>query len=144
MAPFLFLDGIYRNNSITLVEGTILRDFTFVGDLVRAIAMAAGISTLPQGSPGPPPGLTRFNIGSGTQRSMADLANEIAAALGRPPGSFHTNPMSLGSEEVPATHANIARARQLLGWEPLVPWQDGIRRMVEWYVRRAEPNPGSP
>ncbi len=139
MAPHLFLDGIYRNSRINLVEGSVLRDFTYIEDLVRAISMAAGI--VPQRSPAPPQGLSKFNIGSGAQRSMLDLANEIAEALGRPPGSFHARPVSLGAEEAPVTLANISLAHQQLGWEPLVPWQDGIRRTVEWYVQHVAPRP---
>jgi dTDP-glucose 4,6-dehydratase len=31
------------------------------------------------------------------------------------------------------SQADISRARQLLGYEPLVPFEDGLRRTVEWF-----------
>jgi UDP-glucose 4-epimerase len=35
-------------------------------------------------------------------------------------------------------HADIARARAW-GWQPAIPWQDGLRRYVEWYRRECGP-----
>merc|ERR1712224_1189685 len=36
--------------------------------------------------------------------------------------------------DVPRTAANIDKARRLLGYEPTVPFVEGIRRLVKWYT----------
>ena len=40
--------------------------------------------------------------------------------------------------DVPRTWADITRARELLGYEPKVPIEEGIRRFVVWYLAQHE------
>ncbi len=40
--------------------------------------------------------------------------------------------------DVPATCADIEKAERLLGWEPEVRIEEGIRRAVEWYLKNVE------
>ena len=40
--------------------------------------------------------------------------------------------------DVLATWADIAKAKRLLGWEPRVAFEDGVRRAVEWYMQNRE------
>ena len=40
--------------------------------------------------------------------------------------------------DVPATWADISKARQLLGWQPEMPLEEGIQRLVDWYLENEE------
>lgn len=102
-------------------DGLQTRDFTFVQNNVNANILAA---TSKNGA-----GMM-FNIACGTFYSLRDLLAAINKALG-------TNieakiaPARVG--DVRDSLANIDKAREVLGYEVVVPFEEGIRRTVEWY-----------
>lgn len=105
---------------LTIVgDGTQRRDFTFVGDVVRANMLAA-MNWEAHGS---------FNIGYGTNYSINEVASLVA------PGHPTTNlPPRLG--EYPATLANISKASGQLGWKPLVNLPDGLA-ITDMYEKKS-------
>ena len=143
MAPYLFLDGIYRRTPVDMVDAPVLRDFTHIDDVVRAMSAAAGL--LADGAPRAALAgeVVVVNAGSGQPRPLCALFDLIATALGRPAGSAAAllRGTALGPEEARATHADGGEARRLLGWEARVPWEDGVRGMFEWYVQHEAPAP---
>lgn len=99
-------------------DGSALRDYIYIDDVIDAIASA----TLSGGSP-----RLVLNIGTGQARSVLDVIASIEAATGRP----------IEREWVPARTTDVGismldptRARELLGWEPVTPFDDGVRRTV--------------
>ena len=109
---------------IRLGSLTPTRDFTFVGDTVRGMALAARA---------PEADGAEVNLGSNSAISIGELADRIAGIMGtevevegdenrvRPPNS-----------EVQRLHADNTRARDLLGWRPEVSLDYGLRQTVEW------------
>lgn len=99
-----FRDGV----PLTVVgDGEQRRDFTFVGDVVRANMLAA----MNQEATGV------FNIGTGVNYSI----NEVAAMVG---GETVFIPQRLG--EYRLTKADNRRAADILGWKPLIDLKTGL------------------
>lgn len=121
MAIARFTDGSLRGEPLPFYgDGGSARDYTFVDDVVegvvRALDRAAGFEVL--------------NLGGGRPTTLARLVELIAGATGTRP-RLERLPDQPG--DVPVTHADISRAREVLGWSPTVPIEEGIRRFVEWY-----------
>lgn len=106
--------AIFRRQSrlgqpLTIVgDGTQRRDFTFVGDVVRANMLAA-MNFEAHGV---------FNVGTGENHSI----NDVAALVG---GETTFVPFRQGEAQV--TLADAKRAREILGWKPTVSLQQGLQ-----------------
>ncbi|MBI2058249.1 MAG: SDR family oxidoreductase [Nitrospirae bacterium] len=110
----VFLAQKLNGKPFTVVgDGTQTRDFTYVTDVARAFLQAAesDLSGVP------------LNIGTGQCHSV----NELVGLLGG--GPKVRLPRRPGEPD--CTHADIARVRELLGWEPLVSFAEGVRRVLE-------------
>ena len=106
-------------------DGTQSRDFTFVANVVAANLLAAdadGISG------------AVVNVATGRATSVNDLADAIGGVLGRPVERRHL-PVRAG--DVRDSLADISAARQLLGYEPRVELDEGLRLTAEALVESA-------
>lgn len=74
-------------------------------------------------------GFRPYNLGSGAPVDLHALVEGIGRATGKRVTVSH-GPMQLG--DVDATFADIARAREELGWEPRILLADGLRTVVDW------------
>jgi nucleoside-diphosphate-sugar epimerase len=63
------------------------------------------------------------------------MIGQIARLVGREPIIQH-RPMH--PADVPATWANVEKAKRLLGWTPQISLEEGLRRTVEWFRSRPE------
>jgi dTDP-glucose 4,6-dehydratase len=101
------------------------RDLNFVADTVGGFVLAGAADGV-EGE--------TINIGSGRETSVGDLVALIAAAVGTNV-DIVADDQRLRPErsEVHRLLASNARASTLLGWEPLVPLEEGLRRTVAWY-----------
>ena len=79
------------------------------------------------------PGAARgvFNAGSGRGRSILDVYNAVAAALGIDAPVPPVVPP--GADDVSAIVLDSSETERAFGWKPVVGFQESIRRMVEWY-----------
>lgn len=103
-APKVFEDGGQR------------RDFVHVRDIATA-NVAALEADRPDG------GLRAYNVGSGTPRTVGDLADALAKALGGPEPVV-TGEYRLG--DVRHVTASSERIRRELGWRPQVAFENGV------------------
>lgn len=111
----IFMDQRQRGEPLTVHgDGQQTRDFTWVGDVVRANILAAEARTVGAGEP--------INIGAGQEVSI----NHIAELFGGP--VVHTPPRGFDER---FKRAGVERARELLGWQPTVNVDEGIRRLLE-------------
>jgi dTDP-L-rhamnose 4-epimerase len=116
--PLVFEDGAQR------------RDFVHVRDVAgatcAAIEAVAGASALSPGTLGPGT-LRAYNVGSGTPRTVGELATALAAAFGGP-APVVTGEYRLGDvRHVTASSERIARE---LGWRATVPFTEGVREFA--------------
>jgi dTDP-glucose 4,6-dehydratase len=104
-------------------EGAQTRAFTYVSDLVD------GIWRLMQASVNDP-----VNLGNPREMTLLELAKEILRLSGsRSEIVFRPLP----TDDPKVRQPDIGRARALLGWEPKVDVEEGLRRTIEWYRARA-------
>ena len=126
MSIFRFVKWIAEGEPLQLNgDGTQQRDFTHVDDVARGVVAAidrrAGYETI--------------NLGSDSPVELNTVIGEIEAAIGKN-ATIERHPFH--PTDVPATWANIDRARELLGWEPRVNLKDGIASVVDWYMENRE------
>jgi UDP-glucuronate 4-epimerase len=100
-------------------DGTSLRDFTYVDDLVdglvRAIDQGLGFSIL--------------NFGGGHTVSVLDVVQELERVLGVE-ARIEWHPPQMG--DVPRTWADVSAVRKALDWTPSVRFEQGVERFVAW------------
>lgn len=101
-------------------EGANTRDYVFVGDVVRAFYLASG----DVGS-----GM-RFNIGTSIETSDRELHTLVAHVVGVEDNPEFA-PARLG--DLPRSALSFARAKEVLGWEPEIDLEDGIRATVDYF-----------
>jgi nucleoside-diphosphate-sugar epimerase len=109
-------------------DGGQSRDFSYIDDVVRANLMAAT-------SEGPVDG-TVMNIGGGEPKTVNEVLLAVSEAMGRWIEPVHC---SKRAGDVRHTHADISRARELLGWEPRASWEESVAATVRWFL---ESRPG--
>lgn len=105
-------------------DGSQIRDFTFVGDVVEANLKAAAADI----SPG-----AVLNIAGGGSTTVAELIDTVGAAVGKPV-PIERRPAQPG--DVARTGGSIERAEALIGWAPTTDIVDGIAAQVEWHRSR--------
>jgi len=106
-------------------DGTMRRDFTYVDDTVSGIL--AGLEWVGANS-----GFEVVNLGAGGSVSVVEMVEGLAAAMGHP-ASIDWRQKQPG--DVERTFADTQKARQLLGYTPTVPFNVGILRFAEWFLR---------
>jgi len=116
----LFLTAIARGEPVTIFgDGGQSRDFTYVDNIVEANLRAADAG----GANG-----RIFNVAAGSPASVDTLADTIAALLGKPVEKQYAPPRP---GDLRDSYAEIAAAREVLGWTPTVGFEDGLRRTAE-------------
>jgi UDP-glucuronate 4-epimerase len=123
MAMWLFTEAMLKAQPIKVFNyGKMQRDFTYIDDIVQGVVGALMA-----------PNLDSFEI--------INLGNHRAEELQRVIGILESelklkaeqNLLPIQPGDVPATYADIGRAREKLGFEPLTPIDVGIPRFVQWY-----------
>jgi nucleoside-diphosphate-sugar epimerase len=74
----------------------------------------------------------RINVGSGVERTIDQLIDDVLAAFGRDRASYPIRTEAELPGDQRAIRADIERARELLGWSPRTPFELGLRATVEW------------
>ncbi|MCW0196985.1 SDR family NAD(P)-dependent oxidoreductase [Sphingopyxis sp.] len=140
MALFKFVDAILNDRPIDLYNrGDMYRDFTYVGDLVRAIRLlidvppqrpvsAAEIADGDSLSPVAP--YRTVNIGNSDKVSLARFVEAVEQATGI---VAQKNLLPMQKGDVPATWANAELLQRLTGYRPDTDVRDGVARFVGWY-----------
>lgn len=100
-------------------DGEQRRDFTHVTDIVEALFRLAGLESCP----------FLVNLGSGSSVSINALAGDLVAIH----GSGTSCHRSGRPEEIDTFVADTSLARELIGFEPVVPWQDGLKDIYRWW-----------
>jgi len=121
MAPFIFMDAIYHNNTIVVYgDGSMIRDFTYVDDIVDGVLRS--IDT--------PLGYQILNIGRGEPIVLADFINIMENIVGKRADIQYAAQIA---SDVPLTHANITKAQELIGYQPQTSVIAGLKKMYDWY-----------
>lgn len=119
----LFIKRIANDEPITIYGENKVLDFTYVDDCVSGIV--AGVYALHEERVEN----QTINLAYGEGNTLVKMAHLVGQALGKEP-KITLAPSLLG--EVTHYVADISKARELLGYDPQVPLEEGILRTVEW------------
>jgi len=103
-------------------DGKQSRDFTYVANVVHANLLAAQAPREAAGQV--------INAACGRGVDLLQLVAEIERIVGVPMRPTFAPPRA---GDVRHSLADLAKARALLGYEPIVPFEEGLERTVEWY-----------
>jgi UDP-glucuronate 4-epimerase len=125
MAAHRFIEALLDGRPVPVFgDGGQARDFTYVGDVVAATS-AALTAPAPAGSV--------LNVANGEPVGVSDLIEMLAEELGVEP-RIERRPSRAG--DTPRTDGCADAARKMLGWEPRTDLRTGLRRQIEWHLRR--------
>jgi nucleoside-diphosphate-sugar epimerase len=122
----LFISALVDGRRPTIYgDGGHTRDFTYVANVVDGVLRAC---TAPKASG------QVINVATGGRVSLNELFHGIAGMVGAKVEPIYAEPRA---GDVRDSQASIAKAKELLGYEPIVSFEDGLKKTVEWY--RASP-----
>jgi UDP-glucose 4-epimerase len=107
-------------------DGTQLRDFNFVDDVVEALLQAA-ISPQASGEV--------FNLGSKEYISLKDIAAMMVELYAGGNYEIVPFPSDLKAIDIGDYYSDYTKAQQVLGWSPQVSLRDGLRQTLEYYAK---------
>jgi UDP-glucuronate 4-epimerase len=116
-----FAQAVLSGQTLKLFgDGSVRRDFTHVSDICRGIIAALTAPNVAGEC---------INLGHDEPVTIRELIRLIEQAAGRSANIEHHPPRG---EDLPLTHADLSKARRLLGYEARVALADGVQEYVKW------------
>ncbi|MDK9844541.1 NAD-dependent epimerase [Staphylococcus equorum] len=140
MALFKFTDAIVKDETIDVYNhGKMMRDFTYVDDIVEAISRLVKKPASPNpewSGESPDPGSSYapykvYNIGNNSPVRLMEFVEAIENKLGK---EAKKNYMDLQPGDVPETYANVDDLFRDINFKPETTIQDGVNKFVDWYL----------
>ncbi len=140
MALFLFVKAGLEGKSIDVFNnGDMLRDFTYIDDIVEGVIRVIDNPTKRDSSWSGKDGRLStssapykiYNIGNNNPVKLMDFIEAIEKKLGV---TIKKNMMPIQAGDVPATYADVTDLVEDLDYKPNTPIQEGINRFVDWYI----------
>jgi nucleoside-diphosphate-sugar epimerase len=120
MSIFRFVRWIAEGEPVQLYgDGSQERDFTYVGDIAEGTVAALE-----------PIGFEIINLGSDRPVTVRHVIDTLENILGKQ-SAIERHPVH--PADVPATWADISKAKGLLGWSPTTALETGLEQAVAWY-----------
>ncbi|AYW49644.1 NAD-dependent epimerase [Tetragenococcus halophilus] len=140
MALFKFTKAIINDEAIDVYNhGKMLRDFTYVDDIVEAVSRLVnkpatsnpewnGADPDPSSSSAP---YKIYNIGNNSPVRLMEFVEAIENKLGK---VAKKNYMDLQPGDVPETYANVDDLYRDIDFKPETTIQDGVNKFIDWYL----------
>merc|ERR1711884_365166 len=126
MAPYKFIDRVSKGLELQQFgDGSSSRDYTYISDIVDGVVRAID-------RPHP---YQVFNLGKGDGTSLKEFIDLVQKHVGKK-AIVQVMPDQPG--DVPYTCADVAKARNLLGYKASMKFEDGIRETARWYKETFE------
>ena len=107
-------------------DGTQTRDYIFIGDLVRAVRLAATTDGV---------GGETFQIATNAETTVQELVDKLLPALARAGiKDVQVRNTEARRGEVRRNFADTSKAARMLGWRAETGLDEGLRRTVEWFL----------
>ena len=125
MVMFRFCKWIAEDQPVMVNgDGEQSRGFTYLDDIARGTILALK-----------PVGYEVINLGGHEVITINEMIKMLEDRIGKPAqivrADFHP-------ADVTSNHADVSRAREVLGWEPQVSLAEGITRLVDWYMQERD------
>ena len=125
MSVFRFIRWIIEGDRVQLFgDGEQTRGFTYIDDIARGVIQALK-----------PVGFEIINLGGHQNISMIDLIALIESKVGK---SAAVDYLPAARADMTANLADVTKAGELLGWEPVISLEDGIDKTIQWYLQNRE------
>ena len=139
MALFKFTKAVVNDETIDVYNhGNMMRDFTYVDDIVEAISRLiqnqrnqtewSGANPDPSSSYAP---YKIYNIGNNSPVRLMEFVEAIENKLGK---TAKKNYMDLQPGDVPETYANVDDLFKNIDFKPQTSIQDGVNKFIDWYL----------
>jgi UDP-glucuronate 4-epimerase len=126
MAIFKWTRAIINGDDVTLYgDGSMKRDYTFIGDIVEGVLAALDH----------PSAFEIVNLGNSTPVENRYIVSLIEEAVHERAKIME---LDIPATEISVTYADVAKAKQLYGWEPTTTVEEGIPKVVEWFKKHSE------
>lgn len=102
-------------------DGTHTRDYVYVSDVAKANVLALDSDFVGE-----------LNIGTQTEISTNEVFRKVVAEMGVNVEEVHT--AERPGEQVTSS-LDYSKAKKVLGWEPTVNFDEGVKRVVAWYKK---------
>jgi UDP-glucose 4-epimerase len=123
----IFVSRLLEDRPLTVFgNGLQTRDYVFVRDVARANVMAS-TAPVPAGTSIDD---TAFNIATGRQTNVLELAELVGKVMGQKP-TIEMAPARPG--ELFRSSLDIGKAGRVLGWKPQSGFADGLPQLVDWF-----------
>jgi dTDP-glucose 4,6-dehydratase len=124
-----FIDQALRGAKLTVFgTGSQTRSFCYVSDLVQ------GLLRLSESDERYP-----VNLGNPNEMTIRQFADEIRSRFG---GDLQIEEKPLPSDDPKVRRPDITKARQVLGWEPKVPLNEGLEKTIDYFRNLPRQAPG--
>ncbi|QXN87181.1 NAD-dependent epimerase [Tetragenococcus halophilus] len=140
MALFKFTKAIINDEAIDVYNhGKMLRDFTYVDDIVEAVSRLVNKPATPNpewSGADPDPSSSSapykiYNIGNNSPVRLMEFVEAIENKLGK---VAKKNYMDLQPGDVPETYANVDDLYRDIDFKPETTIQDGVNKFIDWYL----------
>lgn len=121
MSPYIFAEKILKGEELPVFgDGTQSRDFTYVDDIAAGTILAAKKL-----------GYEIINLGGGNNPfTLLQMIELMEKACGK---KAKLKLQDKVKADMDVTWADITKAKKLLGWEPKVSFEEGIKRLMKWH-----------
>jgi nucleoside-diphosphate-sugar epimerase len=113
-----------RGEDFEMTGGEQTRDFTYVDDIVEGY-IRASISGKAIGQ--------TINLGTGKEHAIKDVVLKVVELMGSTVKPL-IGALPYRPGEIWCLYSDSSKARELLGWQPQVGLEDGLRKTIEWYT----------
>ncbi len=101
-------------------DGASARDYTYIDDIVDGLVAALDCRV----------DFEVINLGDSRTITLKELVAKIEKSLGK---KARLNKMPMQPGDVPITYAAIDKAKKLLGYQPKVEIEEGLKKFISWY-----------
>ena len=115
-----------RGKDFEMTGGEQTRDFTYVDDVVEGY-IRASLSEEAIGQ--------TINLGAGEEHPIKDVVLKTLELMGNPVKPL-IGALPYRPREIWRLYSDSSKARELLGWQPQVSLEDGLRKTIEWYTEQ--------
>ena len=114
-----------KDQEITIYgDGTQLRDYTYVSDIVNGLILAAE---------SPKSSGEIFNLGCSNPINVLELVNKMYTLSGKRRQVKHIEKQK---GDVDITYSDITKAKNILGFEPRIHIDEGLKKTLEWQLNQ--------
>lgn len=122
----LFIEALLADAHPTIFgDGTQTRDFLHVSDVVRANLACIDAPDAAAGGV--------FNVAWGTRLSINDLAHMMMRVFGVSRDIIYAPPRE---GDIKDSQADISLAQNVLGWNPVMPFEEGLEETIAWFKKQ--------